>query len=1122
MKSTIKTFINTYGVNKVHYSIIVYGASVIRVVNFNKTFSISASDLKAAIDRQPALTGGPFLKGALQEAFRVFEETVGRPGAKKVLVVITDKNSGARPNTLATAVRPLEDKGVLVISVGIGEAVERSELNVISPNPMDVISARLNVNPSVLAERIMDRILKRNIPLVDVGFAISAASIDSDYIFALMKRIINTIIDRYGVLKVRFSVIVYGSKVTTRFTFDNPKFTQEDLIRAVNNTANVPGTPDLEKALKEAETLFRKTSRPNATKTFVVLSDVVARGNDNALIALAARLRKSGVLILSVGFGAKVDQIGNQMSKVVITRSDYIGIPDFITERPVVVAETIMFKALQANIPEIDLTFALSATSVFSKRTFNLMKSTVNRIIQQYGITRIHYSVIVFGSSPTTHFDFSRTFPNKDDLIRVVSNLPKKSGDPDLAKALESVSKVYELKQVRPNAKKVVVVILDKKTVNTAKELNKNAVFLVDKGVLAICVGVGSSIDSKELQIITEEKRNIIEVGIAKDSNELAKEIMAIILRTSGYGQWAQWSTCSKTCRYLGVAGTRRRTRICEIPELGCDGPELEVRECNTEDCQGCRERVPLNDTNYSASSAIQPARFARLDTSNPGSFRRAWCANPRVAGRYLQIDLGETVEVYQVATKGQEESNPSWVTSYVLSISEDGSSFVNYTQGGQTRVFSGNKDSSSVVFNKLNATTPIQYVRFYPISFNEQPCLQASVFGCSAVIIPPTEGFAADDDDAGQGILIALWILAGILTFLLLLACLYYCCWHVCCNKGKKRKGLAAFKDTSSEDGYLIEEDGNKAWRLPAAAMAPTVPRVKTPEDEVQEVSIEMTEDVKPLGVIQFGIETDETKDKHVTAEEVHSETPKYSQEVAQIKSGAEMMTMSSTDTGYRSTERRRHKSETAASIGDAGATSAEWSYRTEQKQSSAFDNGAYMRSQEFVTEQSEPSQTRARRQELKRSQSADELSTSNYAMFEQRRGSSQQVVRGEMGRDGYMRMKETSQESVDVTDGRFQMGTIDVAIGGIGTPDTRRGSSQLYGMEEQEMSFSADNGGRNVYYLDDGGYRTEEWYTRGGRRPGQLRNEGFREIHVEHQPIYTEIQPDSEFQGIRHSRII
>ena len=190
----------------------------------------------------------------------------------------------------------------------------------------------------------------------------------------------------------------------------------------------------------------------------------------------------------------------------------------------------LVFFSYSANIPEIDLTFALSATSVSSERTFELMKSTVNRIIEQYGITRIHYSVIVFGSSPTTHFDFSRTFPNKEDLIRVVRRLPKNSGNPDLAKALESAMKVYELKEVRPNAKKVLVVILDNKTVNKVDELKNKAAVLVDKGILAIGVGVGGSI--KELQIITEEKRNIIEAGITKNPDELAKEIMAIILRS--------------------------------------------------------------------------------------------------------------------------------------------------------------------------------------------------------------------------------------------------------------------------------------------------------------------------------------------------------------------------------------------------------------------------------------------------------------------------------------------------------------------------------------------------------------------------------------------------------------
>lgn len=161
MKNTIKQFIIKYGVNKIHYSVIVYGDSVIRVVNFNKTFPISVNDLTKAIDAQPALRGGPALTNALAEAIRIFQERVGRPGAKKVLVIITDKNSGIPSSTLATVVRPLEDSGVLVISVAVGNFVDRSELIVISPNPMDVISVRLNTNPSVLAVRIMDRILRR-------------------------------------------------------------------------------------------------------------------------------------------------------------------------------------------------------------------------------------------------------------------------------------------------------------------------------------------------------------------------------------------------------------------------------------------------------------------------------------------------------------------------------------------------------------------------------------------------------------------------------------------------------------------------------------------------------------------------------------------------------------------------------------------------------------------------------------------------------------------------------------------------------------------------------------------------------------------------------------------------
>lgn len=161
MKNTIKQFIDKYGVDNVHYSLIVYGDSVIRFVNFNNTFPPSASDLKAAIDAQPPVSGGPVLKDALQEGFRVFNESEGRPDAKMVLVVMTDENSGVDSNSLSTAVKPVEDLGVLVLSVGAGSTVDRNELSVISPNPKDVLSPTLGENPSVLAERIMERILRR-------------------------------------------------------------------------------------------------------------------------------------------------------------------------------------------------------------------------------------------------------------------------------------------------------------------------------------------------------------------------------------------------------------------------------------------------------------------------------------------------------------------------------------------------------------------------------------------------------------------------------------------------------------------------------------------------------------------------------------------------------------------------------------------------------------------------------------------------------------------------------------------------------------------------------------------------------------------------------------------------
>lgn len=182
---------------------------------------------------------------------------------------------------------------------------------------------------------------------MDIGFALTASSIDSVAIFTLMKNTISTIIERYGVGRVQFSIIVYGSVRTTQLAEFNSDFTQEQLINAVNQLQPNPNpNQTLDEGLKQAQALFRGKARQNAKKVFVLLTDTVSRVNDNALIVQTARLRREGVFLLSVGFGSQSSRIGNQMNSVVYTTDDFIGVPNYPNERVVVIAEAIMFKAL--------------------------------------------------------------------------------------------------------------------------------------------------------------------------------------------------------------------------------------------------------------------------------------------------------------------------------------------------------------------------------------------------------------------------------------------------------------------------------------------------------------------------------------------------------------------------------------------------------------------------------------------------------------------------------------------------------------------------------------------------------------------------------------------------------
>ena len=104
-------------------------------------------------------------------------------------------------------------------------------------------------------------------------------------------------------------------------------------------------------------------------------------------------------------------------------------------------------------IPEVDLIFAISSTASSSPANYNQMKSIIKSVIDKYGMMKINYGFITFGSQPVTDSRLTEYFSSESSLKDFVDFLIRRSGVA-LHKALEEAKKAFE-DSTRPDAKKV-------------------------------------------------------------------------------------------------------------------------------------------------------------------------------------------------------------------------------------------------------------------------------------------------------------------------------------------------------------------------------------------------------------------------------------------------------------------------------------------------------------------------------------------------------------------------------------------------------------------------------------------------------------------------------------------
>ena len=179
--------------------------------------------------------------------------------------------------------------------------------------------------------------------------------------------------------------------------------------------------------------------------------------------------------------------------------------------------------------PEIDLCFALSATAVDANNIFQLMKDTLKDLIDSYGIGKIRYSVISFGSQANLLLGFDSGISDPIKLKQRISSYSRASGDvPALDKALEMALASFKDGVTRPNAKQVLVVIVDNGSGLEEGEIALKAKELAEKGIRVIAVAVGA--DKQELEVVASDKRDVLSVPTSIKPSNLSKEIFVLVV----------------------------------------------------------------------------------------------------------------------------------------------------------------------------------------------------------------------------------------------------------------------------------------------------------------------------------------------------------------------------------------------------------------------------------------------------------------------------------------------------------------------------------------------------------------------------------------------------------------
>lgn len=183
--------------------------------------------------------------------------------------------------------------------------------------------------------------------VVDIGFVLSASSVNADTTHKLIKDAIKSIGRAYFSKNVRYGIVVFGSQAKTVLEFGEVLPSIGIFTMKIDAIQRESGPPDMLKALQAGKELFeRRGSRPHSRKFLVVILDNRVKQMVAKMGPEAKKLEMSGIRVLPVAVGEYTYPF--QLQSITPLVDNILKVPK--TEDPTMLGEKIVDKIQKSKI----------------------------------------------------------------------------------------------------------------------------------------------------------------------------------------------------------------------------------------------------------------------------------------------------------------------------------------------------------------------------------------------------------------------------------------------------------------------------------------------------------------------------------------------------------------------------------------------------------------------------------------------------------------------------------------------------------------------------------------------------------------------------------------------------